>query len=242
MPHFYINPDNIKGNTFQITGSQVHHLVTVRRCVAGSELSLFDGTGKTYLGKIENISKDKITGAILEEKKVSAAKVRITLFQSVPKGDRFDWLIEKSAELGIAKVLPIICSRSMIKEISEHKVSRWRRLSESACEQCSRPDIMEVGEPVKFETSLSFVKPDEVSIIGWESEELGTVKKVFEEKSKFSKVNIFTGPEGGFEPREIEAAGAHGVAPVTLGKRILRVETAGIVASVLVLREYGEFD
>ena len=242
MPHFYIPPENIRDSHFEITGSQVHHLVHVRRRAVGSELSLFDGTGKTYLGRIENISKNKITGVIIEEKRVSAAKVSIILYHSVPKGDRFDWLIEKSAELGISRVNPIICSRSLIKEISAHKVSRWQRLSESACQQCSRPDIMEVGEPLEFESSLGLVKPDELSIIGWESEELGTLKKAFREKSKFSRINIFIGPEGGFETREIKAARDRGVAPVTLGKRILRVETAGLIASVLALNEYGEFE
>jgi 16S rRNA (uracil1498-N3)-methyltransferase len=214
----------------------------VRRCKKGSVISLFDGTGKTYLGKIEDISKDKITGIMIKEQQADPLKARVTLFNSVPKGERFDWLIEKTAELGISRVVPMICSRSIIKEISDSKISRWRRLSESACQQCSRPDVMDIGQPAEFAASLGAIKPDELSIIGWESEGLGTLKKALKQKSKFNRVNIFIGPEGGFEPREIEVAKDKGVVPVSLGNRILRVETAGIVASILVLNAYGEFE
>jgi 16S rRNA (uracil1498-N3)-methyltransferase len=242
VPNFYVPPENIKNNSFEITGSQVHHLARVRRCSVGSELDLFDGTGRAFRGKIENITKDKITGVILEEQKITRSGPGIQIFQAVPRGERLDWLVEKASELGIAGVIPTICERSLLKEISEHKLMRWRRLSESACQQCGRHDIMAVGEPQLFGRALESLGTDELSLIAWESEGLGTIQKAFKQKKKFSRVNIFIGPEGGFEAGEVGAASKRGAVPVTLGKRVLRVETAGIVASVLALNECKEFE
>jgi 16S rRNA (uracil1498-N3)-methyltransferase len=241
MPHFFIPPENIHGARFVLSGTEAHHLVDVRRSKLGDVVHLFDGTGNTYVGKIEQMGREEISGAILEQGQSPVAAVEVHLFQAVPKGDRFDWLVEKSAELGVHSVSPLITARSVVKDISEGKLERWKRLSLAACKQCGRSAILNLGSSVLFPEALAMVKDTAVSIIPWEGEETHTLEELLL-PAKARRVNIFIGPEGGFTIDEIGLAIKHGVSPVTLGPRILRAETAGLLASVLALNAYGEFD
>jgi len=240
MPHFYVSPENIHGNRFELTGDEVHHLADVRRYEVGDKLHLFDGTGKVYVGKIEHLSRERIDGVILEKSDLALAAAEVFLYSGVPKGDRFDWLVEKACELGVKSVIPLITERSVIKEISAAKHERWQRLALAASQQCGRPDILAVGPAVEIFPALASVKDLGLSIIPWEGEEARSLSETMRPGEK-KRVNIFIGPEGGFTLEEIKHAKQQGVHPVTLGPRILRVETAGLLASVLVLNSVNEF-
>jgi 16S rRNA (uracil1498-N3)-methyltransferase len=207
------------------------------RVKTGDELHLFDGKGNSYHCKIENIAKDKISGQVISKEQSYKAKVVLNVYQAVPKGERMDWLVEKLSELGIASLYPVITDRSGIKEISESKISRWERLSLSASKQCGRPDIMKIEKPLSFSDAAGKVLKDALSIIPWEGSE---TKFEFDIKN-IKEANIFIGPEGGFTVQEIELAQKKSIIPVSLGKRILRVETASILASILLLNAFDEF-
>lgn len=241
MPHFFIPPGNIKKNKFIINGQESHHLIRVRRVKVGDELNLFDGTGKSYTVKIEKITKEEIEGVILKEKFIETSGVNVNLFQAVPKGDRFDWLIEKVAELGVKSITPLITSRSVVKDISESKISRWQRVSKSASSQSARPDIMEIMQPAKFQKVIENLNEDSLNIIPWEGEEAKNISEVFKSGKKTKEINMIVGPEGGFTIEEIKNAEHNKIIPVTLGKRILRSETAGLLTSILVLDKIGEY-
>lgn len=241
MPHYYVKPEDIQGDRCVITGSEVRHIVTVRRAEPGSEIRVFDGTGRTCRVRIDTIGKDEITGTVIEEEFSEPSPVGITLYHSVPKGDRFDWLVEKAAELGVRKIVPLVTARSVLREIPAAKVDRWRRLSQAACQQCRRADLLEIAEPVRIESAVSALPSGSLHLIPWEAEDARTVEEAFRAAEPAAGVDIFIGPEGGFSVGEIQAATAAGLVPVTLGPRILRVETAGLLASILVLNLAGEF-
>ena len=241
MPHFFIPPENITGNQFTLTGDEVHHLVRVRRCVAGSMLKLFDGTGKTYDARIDVIEKNSIRGTIVGETSSPPARVRLHLFLSVPRGERFDWLVEKASELGVHSVTPLITTRSIIKNIEPPKIERWKRLSLAASQQSRRADIMAINPPQHFPAAIAATSQQNVNLIPWEAEESKTLDEYAPAISGASEVAVFIGPEGGFSSDEIIRAQERGISPVTLGKRILRVETAGLLAAILVMNCAGEF-
>ncbi|HBU68891.1 MAG TPA: hypothetical protein DEE98_00730 [Elusimicrobia bacterium] len=241
MPHFFVPPEKINQNKFVIEGSQARHLAIVRRIKKGSGLDIFDGTGKSFSAVVTSVSKDRVEGDVIKPLPAAEPKIKVHLYSAVPKGDRFDWLVEKASELGISSIVPLICGRSQLRDFSEAKVERWRRLSASASEQSRRGDIMKISGPSDFAVALKQIPENSASIIPWEGEDKGAIETVFSKIIKSDEVNIFIGPEGGFDPAEIELAVEHGVIPVTLGESVLRVETAAIVSAVLVLNFFGGY-
>jgi 16S rRNA (uracil1498-N3)-methyltransferase len=241
MPHFYVPPERIANGRFILEGEEAHHLLHVRRCKPGMIIRIFDGTGKSYSVEIDQVSKTGLSGAIVSEETAASTPVALHLYQAVPKGDRFDWLVEKAAEAGVKSIIPLITGRSVITEISPQKLERWRRLSKAASQQSARADMLEIADPLALTAALTDVNEAALNIIPWESEDTGTVADAIAARSSFTDANVFIGPEGGFTLQEIEAAKAKGVAPVTLGARILRAETAGLLASILVLNSAGEY-
>lgn len=242
MPHFFVPPENINGKTFRIKGDDVHYLSAVRRCGPGDKIKIFDGKGATMLGVIETVSKDEIAGAIISQGEPQKAAARLCLYTAVPKGGRFDWLVEKCAELGVARIVPVVTQRSNIRDVSPAKLERWQRLSKAASQQCGRSELVELSQALDFEAALKEPRPGSLNLIPWEAEGSKTLKEASKLCQETKEVNIFIGPEGGFSAKEIELALKHGFSPVTLGERILRVETAGLLATVLVLDLFGEYE
>ncbi len=244
MPHFFVDPRNISGDNILISGDEAHHLINVRRVTEGEELHLFDGTGKQYIAKVKSIAGGQIQAAILSQEKSKVSKVSLTVYQSIPKGDRADWLVEKFTEIGVSSFIPLVTERSVIKEVSENKKQRWERLSMAAAQQCLRPDLMNIKPAVNFIEAAQKIDKASINVIPWEGAD---VDAGFEQQlakrgaDKQINCNIFIGPEGGFTIGEIETAKSSDLVPVSLGSRILRTETAGLVAAVLALSAFGEF-
>jgi len=241
MPHYYVKPENIFKKHFVVKGDEAYHLIRVLRVRVGQELNLFDGTSKLYTGKVEEVKKDEVIGSILEAKAGFLPKIPVTLYQAIPKGERFDWLVEKGVELGLKKIVPLYTERSVTKDISDSKIARWQRVALAASEQSGRPDIMEVASPMDFFEAIKSVPEKALAIIPWESEVTETVSSAAKKVGNLSEAHIFIGPEGGFTGREINSSVAKGVIAVTLGERILRAETAGLLAAILVLNLAGEY-
>ncbi|MFA7074371.1 MAG: RsmE family RNA methyltransferase [Endomicrobiaceae bacterium] len=241
MPHFYVDPKNIKNNTFIIDEEQFHYLVNVRRFSSGDEIKIFDGLGNSFLARIDCVSKKRISGTIVSAKTFRIPKIKVSLYTAIPKGDRFEWLIEKSSEIGVSKIVPTIYSRSVVSDISKNKFERYQKISLSASSQCSRADIMKIEEPLDFMSVLnSFTGQKKMlNILPWECEEKQTIRQIFENVHDVEKVNIFIGPEGGFDKEEIKRAFENNFNTITLGENILRVETAAIVAASVTLSFAG---
>jgi len=233
MPHFYVNPENISNDNFLIEDEQAHYVYSVRRFNAGDEIMIFDGLGNSYTGKILSAEKTKISGKIVSSS-YKMPGFKINLYTAIPKGDRFEWLIEKAGELGVSSIITINTKRSVQTELSKNKLERFKKISISASSQCGRNDIMGIYQPIDFNNACKLAAADKnfVNILPWESADKDeTLKNI----ATFTGANIFIGPEGGFENEEIESAKSLGFKTITLGENILRVETAAITAAVLTL-------
>ena len=241
MPHFYVNPKDIKDKSFVIENEQFHYLSTVRRFSAGDEINIFDGLGNSYKARIDNIDRTTMKGTILSSKTFVLPKIKVSLYTAIPKGERCDWLIEKAGEIGISKIVPVIYLRSVVKELSENKIERYKKISISASSQSWRADIMPVDKPVKFNEAAEKVsrEKDTLNVLPWESEENKKILSLLNENKYVKNINIFIGPEGGFDKTEIDVALKNNFKTVTLGKNILRVETAAIVASSILTSIYN---
>ncbi|MDR3049549.1 MAG: 16S rRNA (uracil(1498)-N(3))-methyltransferase [Elusimicrobiota bacterium] len=236
MPHFYVLPQNTVNGSFFMEDELAHYVAAVRRFKVGDEINLFDGLGKSFKCEITSIDKNRISGKILSSS-YQKSSFEINLYTAIPKGERFEWLIEKCAELGISKIIPINTARSVLTEISENKLERFKRISISASSQCGRADIMEICRPLNFQDACKKTVSDKtINILPWESENNLSILQVLNgETLKGGNAAAFIGPEGGFENSEIDFAKRLGFHTVSLGKNILRVETAAVATAVLVM-------
>lgn len=244
MQRFFV--ENIDGDMAKISGSEAHHLKAVLRKKVGDVVFLFDGKSNEYETKISEITNNVKLKIISKMQKDFEPKIKINLFQSIPKLKKFDFIVEKSTELGVSKIIPIISERT-IPELSlraKAKQSRWQKITLSAAKQCGRTIIPEISPITTFQNAVKSVcigknLSESVSIIPWECEKKNTLKTVIKSLNLAisQSLNLFIGPEGGFSNAEIELAKKCGAIPVTLGKRILRTETAPIVVISNILYE-----
>jgi 16S rRNA (uracil1498-N3)-methyltransferase len=210
---------------------------------AGEQITVSSGEdSKEYRCAITEIEEDCITADIMwVEDSESELPSKICLFQGLPKGDKMELIIQKAVELGAAQIVPVATKRAVVKldkkkEASKRK--RWNAISESAAKQSKRMIVPEVSEVMTFAEALSYASSFDVKLIPYElAEGLEQTKQLFSEIQPGQSVAIFIGPEGGFDEKEIEAAQKAGIRPITLGRRILRTETAGMtVLSVLMFQ------
>lgn len=244
MHRFFINNENIQDNKIIVIGEDVKHIKNVLRLTEGDTISLCDKQGTDYIVEICDLLKEKIICSILETKLSSTEPpIEVILYQGVPKSTKMDLIIQKSTELGVAKIVPVITDRTIVKiqdrKKEEKKLERWNKITEEAAKQSKRSLIPEVSEILTFEEMLIALKNDGLTIVPYENEKNKGIKEVLKDKV-CKKVNIIIGPEGGFEDKEIEALQTIGSNIVSLGPRILRTETAGFITSAIVLYELGD--
>lgn len=250
MSRFFINSANVDllSNTIEITGDDVNHIKNVLRMACGDGLMLSDGIGTDYVASIMKFEKDKITASIKESKpNCTEPPVDITLFQGIPKSDKMDYIIQKSVELGIKRIVPVITGRTVVRfdnaKDMAGKTERWRRICLEAAKQCNRGTIPVVDEPVRLEKVLEARSDYVLSMIPYEKETGNKLKKCldsFNRQGTNCRIAVFIGPEGGFSEDEINNAMLAGVKPVTLGPRILRTETAGLAVISILMYEFGD--
>lgn len=209
-----------------ITGPDLHYLRDVVRLKNDETFEILDNTGMVYKAKILKIGKENIEYSILSSsKEESEPRTKVTLAQGLPKSQKMDFIIEKCTELGVNKIIPMLSSRSVAKG---EKLERWRKLAKEAAEQSRRGIIPAVTGLTYFSAVLKMRKQFDLALIPFEQEKETALKKVLASHPK--NILIVIGPEGGFSPEEIEQAKASNFTPITLGKRILRTETAGLAA------------
>ncbi|MCR5023248.1 MAG: 16S rRNA (uracil(1498)-N(3))-methyltransferase [Lachnospiraceae bacterium] len=235
MYRFFTDQSNISGNDIYITGSDYNHIRNVLRMKPGEVVSVSDGeTEKEYRCHIEDFEEEKVHLRLdfIKEADVELP-VRVTLFQGLPKSDKMDYIIEKCTELGVSEVVPVRTSRSVMK-LDEKKAGKrtehWQGKAEAAAKQSKRSMIPVVHEPVSMAEAVKMCGELDNRLIPYElSEGFEKTREMISNIKPGSTVGIFIGPEGGFSEEEIALAESAGVTPVTLGKRILRTETAALV-------------
>lgn len=239
MYHFFINQDQVGEDHITILGPDVNHIKNVLRMGAGEEVLISNGVDKDYLCEIVSVTSKEVTAKILSiEEGGKELPARITLFQGLPKSDKMELIIQKAVELGAYEIVPVETKRTVVKldkKKEESKLRRWNAVSESAAKQSKRLIVPEVTGVMTLKESLAFAKDFDIILIPYENAKgMERTREVFSLIKPGMNVGVFIGPEGGFEDSEITLTESFGAKTITLGKRILRTETAGLsVLSVL---------
>ena len=232
MPRFFVEPENVNNDIITLYGDDAKHVCRVLRSKEGDVLTVCDSRGNDYEAEIVKLAEDDIKLKIINQSYTkSEPKLKITLYQSLPKADKMETIIQKCVELGIFKIVPVNTQRCIVKldkNKEKKKIDRWQKISESAAKQSGRGIIPEIGDVVDFSEALMDVVKLDAAIIPYELEQDRSLK-IFLDEFKGESLGIFIGPEGGFSSEEINSAVECSVIPLTLGKRILRTETAGMM-------------
>ncbi len=240
MHHFFVTPNQITEKKIYIKGSDVNHIKNVLRMKVGEELQISDGAYKKYLCEVESLSADGVVASIIEEQDVDTElPSKLYLFQGLPKSDKMEWIIQKAVELGVYEIIPVATKRAVVKlddKKSVKKVERWNSIAEGGAKQSGRNLIPEVRNVMSYKEAMEYAKTLDVILIPYElATGMQETKSVIEGIQPGQSVGIFIGPEGGFEEAEVDYAVDNGAKCITLGKRILRTETAGLTTlSILV--------
>ncbi len=242
MPKFFTNKNEIKEDSIIIKGEDAKHISQVLRYKIGDILEIGDGEGVDYTSEISELSKKEVVLKVLEKKEsIGEPLVKITLFQCLPKGSKMDLIIQKCVELGVTEIVPFISEFSMVKvnDKIDNKIERYQKVSETASKQSRRGIIPKISKPLKFEDALNLSKDFDLSLIAYEKEDKKSIKDLRNIKN-IKNICVFVGSEGGFSESEITKSIEYGVIPITLGNRILRTETAGMVLTNLLIYEFDK--
>ena len=235
MLHLFADPSDVQDELLTITGPEVNHIRNVMRLKPGEEISVsIGGDGKDYRYGIDSYTEDSVLCRLrfVKDKEVELP-VKVLLFQGLPKADKMDLIVQKAVELGAAEIIPVSMERCVVKldaGKAAKKTARWQTIAESAASQSRRSIIPRVLAPMSMKEAVEYAKEQtEVRVIPYElQEDDGSVKQYLESLKEGQSVSIFIGPEGGFAPGEVELAKEAGIRPISLGRRILRTETAGL--------------
>lgn len=233
MQHFFVTPSQVRDGQIFVEGSDVNHMKQVLRMRIGEEVMVSDGNNQSYLCAVKAYE-DGI--AVLAVKEVKEADTelssKIYLFQGLPKQDKMELIIQKSVELGVHEVIPTVTRRAVVKldeKKAKRKAERWQEIAKSAAKQAGRAYIPQVKDVLSYREALAYAKDLDVLLIPYElSDGMRETKEIIQAITPGQSVGIFIGPEGGFEREEVEQAVEAGAKAITLGRRILRTETAGL--------------
>lgn len=246
MYQFFVSPEQIQGNRIIISGKDVNHIKNVLRMKTGEEINVKTGMdGKEYRCGIWEFTEDEVICELyfIKEEDVELP-VKVHLFQGLPKSDKMEWIIQKAVELGVYEIIPVASKRAVVKldeKKAKSKVARWQGISEAAAKQSKRAVIPQVTLPMSFREALAYCRDMDVKLIPYElAKNMEQTRKVIEGIEKNQSVAVFIGPEGGFAEEEIKEAEETGMLPITLGKRILRTETAGMCVLAFLLYQLEE--
>lgn len=246
MPKFFVLPENITENSLVIDNEDVNHITRVLRLKEGDQIEVCDGHGYDYRAQITKIEKQQVFCNLLS--KVSATtepELKVTLFQALPKASKMEYIIQKTTELGISKIVPCNLSRCVARldeKSASKKIERWQKIAEAAAKQCGRGKIPEIASLMEFKDAVAQMKQADLYFTPYECEEQNCLKPVLQSVKEPGTVSFMIGPEGGFDPAEINLIQENEILPVTLGKRILRTETAGEAVLAMIMYEIGDIN
>lgn len=239
MPHrFFVEQPLVSGQTINLPTAIAHQVTRVLRLRPGATIILLDGSGLGYPVHLVSSAGGRVGGIVGAGEPVSGEPgVAITLYVAPLKGDHFAYTLQKGTEVGASAFVPIITARTVASEASDAKLERWRRIVREAAEQSGRGRIPPVAVPRPFAEVCAAAGP---ALIPWEGEHARPLASAARGQVTTTTLGLFIGPEGGFTAEEIAVAEAAGIVPVTLGPRILRAETAAVVATALALAALGD--
>ena len=239
MYRFFVEPSQVEDHTIRTLGSDVNHIKNVLRMKTGEEILISSGDDLEYACYIEELGDKEVLAHVMYVQEAGyELSSRIYLFQGLPKGDKMELIIQKAVELGVHEVIPMATRRAVVKldgKKEENKIRRWQAIAESAAKQSKRMYVPEVRHVMRFSEAIEHAKELDVVLLPYElAKDMKETKKIIDQIEPGQSIGIFIGPEGGFDEEEVRMAADMGARAITLGKRILRTETAGLtVLSVL---------
>ncbi len=243
MHWFYVEKSQISDERISITGSDVNHIKNVLRMEIGEHVVICDREGKDYYCEILSLGKDEVVAKINQINDTeSELPAKLYLFQGIPKKDKMELIVQKAVELGVHEVIPVSMKRCVAKiedgKKEAKKLERWQGIATSAAKQSGRGIIPQIHSVMSFKEAVSYGKELMYCIVPYEqAKDMDTTVKQVKEACKGKSIGIFIGPEGGFDEKEIEAIEEAGFHAITLGKRILRTETAGLTILSILMYE-----
>ncbi len=233
MPKFFVNKADVQDDTILLKGENAKHIQVLRHNIDDS-ITVCDSQGMDFQCLIKSISRDSVTLEVLDSKPcVNEPDMKVTLFQALPKSTKMDLIIQKCVELGIYEIVPVITEHAIVKKVEPAKIQRYNKISEAAAKQCLRGIIPRVTAPLSFKDAVARMTEMEQAFFLYENAPVENKKILTENTAKH--IGIFVGPEGGFSGAEAEYCMEKGLKTVSLGNRILRTETAGFTALIILL-------
>ncbi|MEY8533327.1 16S rRNA (uracil(1498)-N(3))-methyltransferase [Blautia pseudococcoides] len=239
MYRFFVEPSQVEEHTIHILGSDVNHIKNVLRMKTGEEILISSGDDLEYACYIEKMGAEEVLAHVMYVQEAGyELPSKIYLFQGLPKGDKMELIIQKAVELGVHEVIPVATRRAVVKlegKKEENKIRRWQAIAGSAAKQSKRMYVPEVKPVMRFSQAIEQAKELDIVLLPYElAEGMRKTKEIIAQIEPGGSIGIFIGPEGGFDEEEVRMAVEMGAKAITLGKRILRTETAGLtVLSVL---------
>ena len=245
MSRFFVKPSDIDGKYIYMTDKQdLHHMKKVLRMSAGDEMDISDGSAWEYHVVIEELSDKEAVLLILDKQKFAREpELLVTLFQGIPKAGKMEGIIQKCVELGVNSIVPVFMERTVVVDKGNFgkKLDRWQKISDEAVKQCKRGIIPDIQEACRFNQALNLMRDYDLILFPYENEDNRTIKdclrEIADSGEKPKTVAIIIGPEGGFADKEVAALDEAGAERVSLGKTILRTETAGPAALAMTMYE-----
>ena len=246
MRRFFVEQKAVLEDSIILESEAAHHIGKVLRLSQGDKVTVCTGDGAAYIVELQQFCKDAVTGRIVERiEQHRETEVELVLYQGMPKADKLEMIIQKCTELGVSAVIPLETSRSVVRldaGKAEKKLERWQKIAHEASQQSKRVTIPAVGPYLKWGACLEQLRQSEaMTIVFWEDEQTHGLKEVLNAlKEKPKRINLIVGPEGGLSETEVEQLRQVGAVSASLGKRILRTETAGMAGISMILYQYDE--
>ncbi len=246
MHRFMVAPEQIQDKRITLTGEDHKHLSQVLRLGPGDIIGVFDGSGMEYEARLIKVDKAEALAEILSSRlSDTEPRLRVTLLQGIPKGEKMDWIVQKAVELGVYQVIPVITQHTVVKldqKERQKKAERWNRIAREAAKQCKRAFVPQVLTPVSLDEMLKLRDNYDAAVLLYENEQKKCLKELMicYTINKIGDIALFVGPEGGFSSLEVDKCFQNGFAVAGLGKRILRSETAAISGLSIIMYEMGE--
>ena len=244
MHRFYADERGVNGDVAYLCEEDARHATRVLRMKPGENCELF-ADGKRFSGEILSLDNGEVEVRITGEMPSTEAKLRITLYQGLPKADKMELIVQKSVELGACAVVPVAMSRCVVQldaKDGRKKQERWQKIAREACKQSGRCEMMQVTEPISFKQLLARLTEHEAAIVPWEDARGYSLARFHQEHPGVTDLAIVIGPEGGMSEDEIVRMKEASCQSVTLGPRILRTETAGLCAMSALFCLYSDME
>ena len=245
MHRFFIAPDWIEKNKVTLMGDLVHQIRNVLRLRSGRKIIVLDNSGYEYFVTLEHVAKNVVVGEIYARQPAEGEPaLRLSLYQGTLKAQKFEWVLQKGTEIGISEFVPVICERSVLGDVEslDQKMLRWERIIREAAEQSGRGQLPRLRPAMMFaQACQSAGRSADLSLLAWEAElETGLKSSLASIEAAPRQINLFIGSEGGYTLDEVRLASGYNIHPIGLGRRILRAETAGLIAATVIFYEFEE--